>query len=281
MTCKHAIIPVAGFGSRRLPVTKAVEKEMMPVLNRPIIDYVVRDCVRAGITHIVMVVAEGSDQYQKYFGANKEIEDYLIEHGKEEYLEYVKPFEGVEFEYVVQTRDLPYGTTTPVALARPYIPAGEAAVVLMGDDVIYATDGSNPIAELIEQSGDGVGLLTAHMAEERLSRYGVLATDAEGYLTHMVEKPAPQDAPSDMINISKYIFTSEVLDEVVKYYNEPATPGREKYVNLEPLERYRARGGKIKVVPTSGIYLDVGTVEGWLHANMAVAKAEGVEIPEF
>lgn len=280
MTCRHAIIPVAGFGSRRLPITKAVEKEMMPVLNRPIIDYIVRDCVAAGITHIVMVVGEASDQYQKYFGESKEIQNYLKAHGKDEYLELVKPLEDVKFEYIVQTQDLPYGTTTPVAIARPLIPEGESAVVLMGDDVIYTTDKTNPIAELIEQSGDSVGLLTTYMSKERISRYGVLATDEDGYLTHMVEKPSADEAPTNMINISKYLFTSEMLDEVVEFYNEPATPGKEKYVNLEPLERYRARGGKVKVVPTHGHYLDVGTVEGWLHANLVVAKAEGIVIPE-
>lgn len=274
---KHAIIPVAGWGTRRLPVAKAVEKCMLPILNRPMIDYVIQDCVAAGITHIVVVVGEQSDQFQRYFGRDENLEEYLMTHDKEDYLDIVKPPEGVEFEFVVQPRSAPYGTATPVALARPSIPKGERALVLMGDDVLYNHEGKNPIAELIEAAPDDESaVLTTEVELNNVSEYGVLVCDDNGHLDHMVEKPTPEEAPSRMINISKYNFTSNLLDEIEAFYHEPPEPGKEKFINTEPFNRYMANGGKIKVVRAPGTYLDSGTMEKWLQANMFIAREHGI-----
>lgn len=276
MAVKHAIIPVAGYGTRRLPVAKAVEKCMLPVLNRPIIDYVIRDCVRAGIEHIVVVVGEQSQQFQKYFGRDENLEEYLKTHGKEDYLDIVKPPEGVTFEFVTQPKTAPYGTATPVALAREKIPKGEPAVVLMGDDVLYTGDERNPIADLIAAAEGNSAALTTEVELSDVSHYGVLATDENGNLDRMVEKPAPEDAPSRMINISKYIFSSDLLDEIETFYREPSEGKQEKFINVEPFNRYKAKGGRIKVVRAPGTYLDTGTLEKWLHANTFIARNEGL-----
>lgn len=276
MLCKHAIIPVAGYGSRRLPVTKAIEKCMLPVLNRPIIDYVVQDCIRAGIKHIVLVVSEESEQFTRYFGRNPGLEKYLIDHDKTEYLEVIKTPEDITFEFVVQPADAPYGTATPVALARPSIPKGEAAVVLMGDDILYTGDERNPIEELIAAAGQDSAVLTTEVDRSEVSGYGVLVCDDDGNLDHMVEKPSAEEAPSTMINISKYIFNSDLLDEIETYYREPIAAGKEKYINVEPFNRYMAKGGEIKVVRAPGTYLDTGTLEKWLYANNFIAKIQNI-----
>jgi UTP--glucose-1-phosphate uridylyltransferase len=276
MTCKYAIIPVAGYGSRRLPITKAIEKCMLPILNRPIIDYVVQDCVRAGIKHIILVVSEQNEQFMRYFGHNPGLEKYLIDHGKTEYLELIKAPEDVKFEFITQPADVPYGTATPVALARSRVPKGEPAVVLMGDDILYTGDDRNPIAELIEAAGIDSAALTTEVDISEVSKYGVLACDEDGNLDHMVEKPTADEAPSTMINISKYVFTSDLLDEIETFYREPSIPGQEKYINVEPFNRYMAKGGKVKVVRASGVYLDTGTLEKWLYANNYIAKDQGL-----
>lgn len=276
MNCKHAIIPVAGYGSRRLPITKAIEKCMLPVLNRPIIDYVVQDCIRAGIKHIILVVSEQNEQFMRYFGHNPGLEKYLVDHGKTQYLEMIKVPEGVEFEFVIQPHDAPYGTATPVALARPSIPKDESAVVLMGDDILYTGDDRNPIADLVDTAGTDSAALTTEVDSSEVSKYGVLVCDEDGNLDHMVEKPATGDAPSNMINISKYIFNSDLLDEIETFYLEPMEKGKEKYINVVPFDRYMAKGGKIKVVRASGTYLDTGTLEKWLYANNFIAKDQGI-----
>lgn len=276
MSIKHAIIPVAGYGSRRLPVTKAIDKCMLPVLNRPIIDYVVQDCVRAGIKHIILVVSEQNEQFMRYFGHNPGLEKYLKDQGKTEYLEIIKAPEDVTFEFIVQPADAPYGTATPVALARPSIPKGESAVVLMGDDILYTGDERNPIADLIEAAGEDSAALTTEVDRSEVSAYGVLVIDSDGNLDHMVERPSVEEAPSTMINISKYVFSSDLLDEIETFYNEPPVPGKEKYINVVPFDRYMTKGGKIKVVRAPGTYLDTGTLEKWLYANNFIAKNQNI-----
>jgi UTP-glucose-1-phosphate uridylyltransferase len=92
----------------------------------------------------------------------------------------------------------------------------------------------------------------------------------------MAEKPSADEAPSIMINISKYVFNSDLLDEIETFYNEPSVPGKEKYINVIPFDRYMAKGGKIKVVRAPGTYLDTGTLEKWLYANNFVAKSQNI-----
>lgn len=276
MNCKYAIIPVAGYGSRRLPIVKAVEKCMLPVLNRPIIDYVIQDCVDAGIDHIVVVVGQQSQQFQRYFSRDEDLENYLRTHGKENLLDVVQPPKGVNFEFVVQPPEAPYGTATPVALARQLVPAGEPALVLMGDDLLYSRQ--NPIKALLDAAeADESAILATEVPSAEVKHYGVLALDENGYLTHMVEKPSPEEAPSRLINISKYLFTSDMLDEIETFYHEPLIPGQEKYINIEPFKRYRSKGGRIKTVRAPGKYLDVGTLTSWLEANLFIARDQGVQ----
>lgn len=280
MPCKYAIIPVAGYGTRRLPVAKAVEKCMLPVLNRPVIDYSIQDCIEAGIEHIIVVVgAERGEQFKRFYGRSEALEDYLRTHGKSELLGDIAPPEGVTFEFVVQPPEVPYGTATPVALARHLVPKGEQAVVLMGDDLIY-TDGddSNPITALMEAAGEGTALLTTEVGHSDVSLYGVLAINDDDTLDYLVERPNAEDAPSTMINISYYLFTSDLLDEIETFYHEPPEPGKEKYINVVPFKRYKEKGGVMKVVRAPGTYLDTGTLEKWLQANAFIAKAQGLNI---
>src|SRR5690349_6993818 len=140
-----ALIPVAGWGTRRLPITKAIEKCMLPVGNRPIVDYVVQDCVTAGITDIYFVVGEGGlQQLQTYYGKNAVLEAHLKEGGKDALLPLVAVQEGVNFTYIIQPADK-YGTAVPVHLMTPYLEEGESVVVLMGDDFLYSSDGSSEV----------------------------------------------------------------------------------------------------------------------------------------
>lgn len=281
MKINHAIILLAGYGTRRLPISKAVEKCILPVLNRPIIDYIVEDCVRAVIDHIVFVTSEGASQVQKYYSRDTVLERYLREHGKDQkYLDMITPPE-VNFDFVEQSNELlfgQYGTNTAVALARPLIPKGESALVIMGDAIMYDGGDGNPIADFIKTAGTDSAVMGMEVPRKEVFRYGVLVTKDDGYLDHMVEKPSVEDAPSNVINLGEYVLTSDLLDETTRFFDESYPPGKEKYVNLEPLDRYIQKGGKVKVVPASGTYLDVGTVENWLRANIVVAQNEGIEI---
>lgn len=264
-----AIIPVAGWGTRMLPITKAIEKCMLPIGNRPIVDYIVQDCIAAGITDIYFVVSEQSTQVQTYYQDNQPLNDYLRRNGKEDKLPLVAPLEGVSFHFITQPSDGKYGTAVPVGLANEYIDDDEAAVVLMGDDFVYSADGTNDIKRLVDAAADGGAMLGVNVPRDEVSRYGVLQLDEAGHYEQIVEKPAVNEAPSTLINISKYVLPKSAIATAVSI---PANPSRGEYEITDVINSYVSSGGSIKVVEAIGEFLDGGSVEGWLHANNVVAQ---------
>lgn len=272
MKITKAIIPVAGWGTRRLPITKTIEKCMLPIGNRPLVDYVVQDCLKAGINNIYFVVGEQSEQLQDYYRSNIPLNDYLKRNGKEEKLELIAPLEGVKLHFVVQPGTGKYGTAVPISLCADFIDEGESVVVLMGDDFIWNPDGSSEVARLLEATPEGsCGLLAARVPQESVGKYGVIESDADGNYRQIIDQPKPEDAPSNLINISKYILTKEVVDLAAGL--APAHNG--EYQLPDAINQYVTNGGEVRVVPAHGEYLDGGSVEGWLHANNTVlASAE-------
>lgn len=260
-----AIIPVAGWGTRRLPVTKAVEKCMLPVGNRPIVDYTVQDCIKAGIKDIYFVVGEQSTQLHDFYRNNIELNDYLRRNGKEDLLPLIAP-PKVRFHYVVQSSYGKYGTSIPVALAYEAMGSpDESVVVLMGDDCIYNADGSSEVQRLIQATPEGeCAMLGVEVPRESVSGYGVIEKNEADEFVRIVEKPQPDEAPSNLINVSKYVLNPAALQEIISYTNE--THDGEYYIT-EPINRLVNDGAHLKVIPAIGAYLDAGTLEGWLAAN--------------
>lgn len=265
-----AIIATAGFGTRRLPITKAIEKCMLPIGNRPIIDYVVEDCLRAGIRDFYVIVSTGSTQVEAYYSDNHDLKAYLTDHGQPALLPYASALRDVKFHYIEQPRDGKYGSALPISLAYEHIQEGESVVMLSGDDFIYNADGSSEIGRLIAATPEGgSSLLGVRVAPELVSRYGVLEIDAEGNMVRVVEKPAPEMAPSNLINVSKYIINHD-LAAVISAYASVEMSG--EYRITDPINQYITGGGKLKVAEAAGQYLDGGTVEGWLRANYVLAQ---------
>jgi len=272
MTITKAIIPVAGWGTRRLPITKAIEKCMLPIGNRPIVDYVVQDCLAAGITDIYFVVSEGSTQLEAYYGDNAELTTYLIANNKEGLLPLIQPIRGVNFHYVTQPNNGKYGTAVPISLVAPQLEHGESVVVLMGDDFIFNADGSSEVARLLAATPEnGNAMLGVNIPREQVSRYGVVDLDVNHNFVRIVEKPPVDKAPSTLINVSKYVLNYDLLTAIASY-SEIVLSG--EYYVTEPINQYIDNGGSIKVVEATGQYLDGGSLEGWLYANNVVHRAQ-------
>lgn len=275
----RAIILLAGYGTRRLPITKAIEKCMLPVGNRPVVDYIVEDCLRAGITDITFVVSEQSDQLRAYYGENEALEAYLKRLGKEDQLRQVlHPAQKATFHYVVQTADMPYGTAVPVALCAAAVAAGEQVVVASGDDFEYSQDGSSELARLIQNvadTGATAGLLATHVPRQSVGKFGVIEQSKDGGFQRIIEHPDPATAPSTLINISKYLFDKQLFDCAQRVMTEaPAANG--EYQVTSALNMYVAAGNTLPVIPIRGEYLDGGSLDGWLHANNVVVGAENL-----
>jgi len=268
---------VAGFGTRWLPLTKSIEKCMLPVGNRPVIDYIVDDCIAAGITDIYFVVGEQSDQIRRYYGDNDAIYRHLEAKNKSKELEQLKQIsQKANFHFVVQSSSLPYGTAVPVMLCEQFIEEGEQMLVIMGDQFLYNKDGSSEVAHLlgeVEASGATSGMGVVHVPREEVYKYGVVEVeqrDHKKFFRRIVEKPKVEDAPSTLNNLSLYVFDKDMFGCL-----QHIKPTNGEYYVTDALNVYVGQLKKqLAVVLTKGEYLDCGNVDGWLHANQFVAKAK-------
>jgi UTP--glucose-1-phosphate uridylyltransferase len=273
LPCTKAIIPVAGFGTRRLPLTKAIEKCMIPVGNRPVIDYVVQDCIKAGITDIFFVVGEDFEQLKQYYGRNISLEEHLTNKGKQAELEEIRQLShGARFHYIIQDSYLPYGTSVPVHLARDFIRDDEKFVVVFGDQFFYHQDGGSELASLMARGAETEALsvmLAVEVPREEVTNYGVIAThpgpNGAALFDHIVERPATvAEAPSNLNNASFFIFDKAILPFVTA--NVEKEMKGEHYLT-DAINDYVSAGNTLAVLRAEGKYLDCGTVQGWLDAN--------------
>ena len=273
MKIEKAIIPVAGWGTRRLPITKIIEKSMLPVGNRPLVDYSVQELIKVGVKDIYMVVSNVEPcQVRAFYKDNLALNKYLIERGKEDKLGKAKTLpDDVNIHYIAQDPSAKYGTAVPVAMAVEEYNINEPVLVFMGDDFIWNPDGESAAEALIKASeGEKSAILGVEIPRENVEKYGVLS-EKDGNLVGVVEKPKPEEAPSNLINVSKYILTPDLLAKIVDYVNDnDFGPMDQEYMVTDPIDDYIKDGGIIKVAPTTGEYLDGGSVEGWLHANEVV-----------
>ena len=269
-----AIIPVAGWGTRRLPITKIIEKSMLPVGNRPLVDYSVQELIKAGITDIYMVISNVEPcQVQEFYRDNHALNDYLVERGKADRLALAKTLpDHVKIHYTTQDPAGRYGTAVPIALVVEEYNIDEPVLVFMGDDFVWNPDGESAAESLIHslQNADESAILGVEIPKEKVDKYGVLNIK-DGKLTGVVEKPSVEEAPSNMINVSKYIMSKDLLRRIVNYVkSHDFGPLDQEYLVTDPIDEYINEGGVMRVAPTTGEYLDGGSVEGWVHANNVV-----------
>ena len=269
-----AIIPVAGWGTRRLPITKIIEKSMLPVGNRPLVDYSVQELIKACITDIYMVISNVEPcQVQEFYRDNLALNDYLIERGKADRLALAKTLpDHVKIHYTTQDPAGQYGTAVPIALVVEEFNLDEPVLVFMGDDFVWNPDGESAAESLINslQSADESAILGVEIPREKVDKYGVLSVK-DGQLVGVVEKPSVEEAPSNMINVSKYIMSRDLLHRVVDYVKtHDFGPLDQEYLVTDPIDEYIKDGGVMRVAPTTGEYLDGGSVDGWVHANNVV-----------
>lgn len=270
-----AIIPVAGWGTRRLPITKIIEKSMLPVGNRPLVDYSVQELIKAGITDIYMVISNVEPcQVQEFYRDNLALNDYLVERGKADRLALAKTLpDHVKIHYTTQDPAGRYGTAVPIALVVEEYNLDEPVLVFMGDDFVWNPDGESAAESLIhslQSENDESAILGVEIPREKVDKYGVLSVQ-DGKLVDVVEKPSVEEAPSNMINVSKYIMSRDLLRRVVNYVkSHDFGPLDQEYLVTDPIDEYIKEGGIMRVAPTTGEYLDGGSVEGWVHANNVV-----------
>ncbi len=213
-----AVIPAAGLGTRFLPATKAQPKEMLPIVDRPAIQYVVEEAVRAGLDDILIITGRSKRSLEDHFDRNFELEYHLRSKGKDEELaDVVQLADLADFHYVRQGE--PMGLGHAVSVARKHV-GGEPFVVMLGDDIMV--DDSHVLTGMIDsytQNGASVVALM-EVPPDEIGSYGCAAVDTDSgtvrRITDIVEKPDPQEAPSNLAVMGRYLFTPAIFDKIDK-----------------------------------------------------------------
>ncbi|WHX80036.1 UTP--glucose-1-phosphate uridylyltransferase GalU [Priestia flexa] len=209
---RKAIIPAAGLGTRFLPATKAMPKEMLPIVDKPTIQYIIEEAVESGIEDIIIVTGKGKRAIEDHFDYAPELEQNLLEKGKIELLEKVRKSSNIDIHYIRQKE--PKGLGHAVWCARNFI-GDEPFAVLLGDDIVQAeTPGLRQLINQYEETLSSViGVQT--VADNETHRYGIVdpsVSEGRRYqVENFVEKPAPGTAPSNLAIMGRYIFTPEIF----------------------------------------------------------------------
>lgn len=262
-----AVIAVAGYGTRRLPIAKAVDKCMMPLLNRPVVDYIVQDVIAAGVHDVYFVVSGDARQLRDYYTRDGALEAYLRRTGKAALVPLVTPPKDVRFHFIEQDRDDPrYGTSVPAWLAQQYVESDETFFYIMGDQTLWREDGRSECALLLRQvtaMGAEGGMIGVPVPREEVYKYGVIAETAGHTFCEIIEKPQPATTPSTLNNASIYLLPNSLL----AYLGGAVSPQAGEWRITDVLNAFAADGHRVTVRASDAVYLDCGSVEGWVAAN--------------
>lgn len=277
MKIKKALITAAGQGTRFLPLTKTIQKEMLPILDKPVIDYVVDDCINAGIEEIIFVIKPSDTQIKHYYSYNDRLYQYLKDMNKlDKYQKIENLHTKAKFSYVIQNPNDPYGTATPLKLAKEYLQNEEAFLVFMGDVVTLHEDGSSEAQQMIDyyiSSGAKALASFIPLPESEITKNGIADTFSEGgfkYLKQLIEKPSLEAAPSNLGNTSRYIYTPQVFEILA---NQQVNPIRHELEITDTISEI-AKTQKVAAFESKGEFLDSGFLLGWLKANLRVAAID-------
>jgi UTP--glucose-1-phosphate uridylyltransferase len=268
---RKAIITAAGLGTRFLPITKAQPKEMLPLVDKPTIQYGVEEARVSGIEEVVMVIGGGKRAIVDHFDRSRELEYYLAEREKADLLAVLAEVNAltdqVQVVYVQQKE--PLGLGHAVGCAHRLV-EGEPCAVLLPDDVIL---GAEPcLSQLIKAHAEtgATVIATRRVPKDQISRYGILATGQSRGQLHevvdLVEKPDPSEAPSDLAIFGRYVLLPEVLTAISE-----TAPGAGKEIQLTDAIRMTLGSSRVVAWEFEGDYYDTGTVPGYLRANLALA----------
>jgi len=269
---RKLVIPVAGLGTRFLPATKAQPKEMLPIVDKPIIQYVVEDAVKSGITDIIMVTGPSKRAVEDHFSPNYELVNLLKKQGKEEVAEEVKKIADMA-NFIFIRQKGPYGNGTPVLCAKDIV-GDEPFAVMWGDEFFYAPKKPQlkQLMEVYEKYGDPV--LTAYEVDEKgTEKHGMIdaleVEDSIFQVKNIVEKPGAKKAPSRLASLGGFVFTPDIFEAL-----ENTELGKDGELWLVDAIFKLLKKRPIYAKKIEGVYYDTGSKLGYLKANVDFAMRD-------
>ena len=270
---KKCLFPAAGYGTRFLPATKAVPKEMLPVLTKPLLQYGVEEALSAGITNMAIVTGRGKRAIEDHFDNSFELESQLVGTSKEHFLNEIKKvINESTFTYVRQKKMLGLGHA--ILTGQPLI-GDESFAVILADDLCEGDDNNSVIAQMIKIHNQHHCSVVAieEVPMSQTHNYGVISgnlinNSTNTYLVNsMVEKPKKEDAPSNMAIIGRYILTPDIFNIL-----ENIKPDKNGEIQITDALNVQAKKGEVVAYKFKGKRFDCGGVKGYLEANNYFAK---------
>ena len=277
---RKAILPVAGLGTRFLPATKSTPKEMLPIIDKPLVQYAVEEAIDIGITEIIFITSHSKISIEKHFEENAKLEESLKEKGKEQFIDLINPekFNDIKFSYINQNDQKGLGHA--ISLAENLINEEDDAVaVLLPDDLFIASSKSclQTLSDLYQETSSSV-IAINKVAKEELSNYGVIdakiASERVYELNGIVEKPDPEEAPSDLAVCGRYILTKSIFKSLK---NIKRGAGGE--YQLTDAIKDLIHSEKVIASLYEGKKFDCGSKKGFIEATIAMALSN-IEIKE-
>ena len=263
------VIPAAGLGIRFLPATKAQPKEMLPVVDKPAIQYVVEEAVASGMTDIIMITGRGKRAIEDHFDKSYELEHKLRDGGNMEALEEVQRIASMaDIFYIRQKEQLGLGHA--VLCAKKHI-GDEPFAVMLGDDIVVNDHPCiGQLVEAFERTGTSV-VGVERVPKSKVSRYGVIKGKRVGdelyKVDDLVEKPSPEEAPSDLAIIGRYVFKPEIFT-----YLEKIGPGKDGEYQLTDAMRLLCKKDGLHGLRFKGRRFDIGSKSDWIRATVELSR---------
>lgn len=277
---RKAVIPAAGFGTRFLPETKAMPKEMLPIVDKPTIQYIVEEIKASGIEQILIISGHAKRAIEDHFDSSPELEQHLYESGKMDLLKEVRQVASVKIHYTRQ--QYMRGLGDAILCAKEFMD-GEPFGVILGDDVVYNGSGEPALKQLISQYDKTGGTIIGCqlVRPEQVSSYGIInGTPTENpdllKVKNMIEKPSIEEAPSRFAALGRYVITPEVFKIL-----EKTKPGKGGEIQLTDALRVMAKNGNVYAYNFKGKRYDTGNKLGYLKATVEFALRRDDIGPEF
>ncbi|MBR3231036.1 NTP transferase domain-containing protein [Candidatus Saccharibacteria bacterium] len=273
---RKAIITDAGFASRYLPITKTLPKAMIPFGAKPVMQFCVEECAKAGIEEIIIVATPNSkskELYEDYFHNQSEnVRELLEKQGKADRFKLVE--EVLNFPKIIiieQDTTLPYGNGSPIVSAREYVKDEDAFVVLYSDDLVLGQGNVGTLIERYQKHPEAKAVIAAQeMPKEVWSRYGMLALKKDGTLSHIVEKPkTPELSPSNLASYGRYLLTQEIFD-----YLTPSRIGLDGELWTTDAITELAKHGPVLVARSRGKWVTTGDPKNYFFAYLEYVLSE-------
>ena len=273
---KNAIVPVAGLGTRLLPATKSQPKEMLPVGKKPVVQYVVEELARSGLRQILFVTGRGKDSIENHFDRDPELIDSLRRAAKDDLLDELH-FEELKIHYLYTRQSVQQGLGDAILCGEPFV-GHDPFVVALGDSII-GLNGESTICRrmcgVYEETQAAAVIGVEEVAPENVSHYGVVKPDNGGdvfNINTLVEKPKPEDAPSNLAIAGRYVFSPVIFDMIRK-----VSPDKRQEIQLTDAIRMLCETGRrvmgVRLLPEERRY-DIGNFQSYFETFLEFALAD-------